>query len=100
VATIAFSGEKVLSLGYMRVADAIHHGYLRNLEDRKGRPARLKVGDPFAEALEVLPDAEALQRCRRNGGMDTPTQVSSFVSDDESAEHTDDQHTEVETGLL
>jgi hypothetical protein len=46
-----------------RVADALDKGYLRNLEDKKGRPARLVNGDPLPEELEVLPAPERLHGC-------------------------------------
>jgi len=46
-----------------RVADALDRGYLRNLEDRKGRPARLVMGDPLPDELEVLPQPERLLSC-------------------------------------
>jgi hypothetical protein len=46
-----------------RVADALDRGYLRNLEDRKGRPARLVPGDALPEELEVLPSPERLHGC-------------------------------------
>jgi hypothetical protein len=38
-----------------RARVAIDHGYLRNLEDRPGRSARLVVGDAMPEAAEILP---------------------------------------------
>jgi len=38
-----------------RVADAVDRGYLRNLEDKKGRQARLVTGDPLPEDTDVLP---------------------------------------------
>lgn len=38
-----------------RVAVATRDGYLRNLEDRRGRPARLIVGDPLPDQMEILP---------------------------------------------
>ena len=46
---------------YQRVQRAIEGGYLKNLEDRKGRPARLVVGDPMPEDLPILPDPETLR---------------------------------------
>jgi hypothetical protein len=46
-----------------RVADALDRGYLRNLEDRKGRPARLVIGDPLPDEIEVLPTPERLHSC-------------------------------------
>jgi hypothetical protein len=46
-----------------RVAAAVDAGLLRNLEDRKGRPARLVLGDPLPEEIELLPKAERLHGC-------------------------------------
>jgi len=43
-----------------RAAAALDGGFLKNLEDRKGRPARLVLGDPLPGDLEVLPSAERL----------------------------------------
>jgi hypothetical protein len=43
-----------------RVADALDSGFLKNLEDRKGRPARLVLGDALPDNLEVLPTREQL----------------------------------------
>jgi hypothetical protein len=43
-----------------RVAAALDGGFLKNLEDRKGRPARLVLGDPLPENREVLPSADRL----------------------------------------
>ena len=34
-----------------RAASAVQQGFLRNLEDRKGRPARLCLGEPIPEPL-------------------------------------------------
>ncbi len=44
-----------------RVKVAVDQGYLRNLEDRKGRPARLVVGEPMPEDAEILPPPEDLE---------------------------------------
>jgi hypothetical protein len=41
---------------YQRVQRAIEGGYLENLEDRKGRPARLVLGDPMPEDRPILPE--------------------------------------------
>jgi len=46
---------------YRRVKMAEDAEYLRNLEDRKGKPARLVLGDPIPEDLEILPDPEELR---------------------------------------
>jgi hypothetical protein len=46
-----------------RVRVAVDRGYLKNLEDRKGRPARLVVGEPMPEDAQILPLPEELDRC-------------------------------------
>jgi hypothetical protein len=46
-----------------RVQEAVGHGYLRNLEERRGRPARLVIGEPRPEQLEILPAPGALAEC-------------------------------------
>jgi hypothetical protein len=46
-----------------RVTAAVDAGVLRNLEDRKGRPARLVLGDPLPEEIELLPRPERLHGC-------------------------------------
>ena len=58
---------KVLELdkssAWRRVRIAIERGYAKNLEDRKGRPARLVPGDPLPADIEILPAPERLQGC-------------------------------------
>ncbi len=44
-----------------RVRAAVDRGYLKNLEDRKGHPARLVVGEPMPEDAEILPEPEELR---------------------------------------
>ena len=61
-----------------RVQTAITEGYLRNLEERKGRAYRLVLGDPLLENVEILPDPDVLMGvctvARRPGGVKaTPT---------------------------
>lgn len=56
-----------------RVAVAINAGILRNIEDRKGRPARLVLGDPLPEELEVLPQADRLHGCAVGVGDTSPS---------------------------
>jgi hypothetical protein len=46
-----------------RVTVAVDAGVLRNLEDRKGRPARLVLGDPLPDEIELLPKPERLHGC-------------------------------------
>ena len=43
-----------------RVRLATDAGYLKNLEDRKGRAARLVPGDPMPEDLQILPTVKKL----------------------------------------
>jgi hypothetical protein len=59
---------------------AAEAGHLRNLEDKKGKRARIVLGDPLPEEKDLLPKPEALRRCSE--------------SEEESAiplPHTDDQ---------
>jgi hypothetical protein len=59
-----------------RVRRAVDAGYLKNLEDKRGKPARLVPGDPLPEDLRILPATEALHRCttaamkQRNGASE------------------------------
>ena len=47
-----------------RVRTAITKGFVKNLEDRKGKPGRYVVGDPMPADVVVLPaPEEVLQRC-------------------------------------
>jgi hypothetical protein len=46
-----------------RVTAAVDANVLRNLEDRKGRPARLILGDPLPEEIELLPKPDRLHGC-------------------------------------
>jgi hypothetical protein len=51
------------STAQRRAKVAISRGYLQNDEDRRGKPARLVLGEPLPEELEVLPAVEALGGC-------------------------------------
>jgi uncharacterized protein with PIN domain len=55
-----------------RVRAAIDRGYVRNLEERRGRPARLVLGDALPDDQELLPTAERLQGCSEEGGVPAP----------------------------
>ena len=44
-----------------RVTDAITRGHLKNLEEKKGRPARYVIADPLPDDVELLPAVEKLQ---------------------------------------
>jgi hypothetical protein len=56
------------------VDKALAEGYLRNLEDKRNRPAKLVLGDPLPDDAEILPDPEELRGvctyARQSGGMD------------------------------
>ena len=60
-----------------RVADARLSGYLVNNETRKGRPARIALGDPMPAEIEILPTPERLAGCcsvaALQRGMGTPS---------------------------
>jgi hypothetical protein len=43
-----------------RVRMAADDGYLRNLEDKRGKPARWVIGDPLPESVDLLPDPTQL----------------------------------------
>jgi hypothetical protein len=55
------------STALRRVRAAVAKGYVRNLEERKGREARLVSGDPLPSDVTVLPPAEALEGCATAG---------------------------------
>ena len=44
-----------------RAKEALGKGYLKNLEDKRGRPAQLVLGDSLRDEVEVLPTADALK---------------------------------------
>jgi hypothetical protein len=46
-----------------RLSRAITLGYLKNLEDKKGRPARIVLADPLPDEIQILPDPKVLQCC-------------------------------------
>jgi hypothetical protein len=43
-----------------RVKTAVGRGYVKNLEDRKGHPARLVIGEDMPEDREILPASDEL----------------------------------------
>jgi len=47
-----------------RTREAIEKAYLKNLEDKRGRPAKLPVGDPLPDDIDVLPSVETLKAKR------------------------------------
>jgi hypothetical protein len=55
-----------------RVRVAIEDGYLVNLEERRGRPARITLGDPLPEERAVLPHPDALAGETGGGLLQSP----------------------------
>ena len=56
-----------------RVRVAIDGGYLRNLKDKRGRPAWIALGDPLPDDVPILPTVEVvMQRCSDGGGVCSP----------------------------
>ena len=45
-----------------RVRSAVERGYLQNLEDHRGKKARLVLGEPLPDEVEILPAPEALAK--------------------------------------
>jgi hypothetical protein len=48
------------SAALRRIRVAIEDGYIMNLEDKRGRPAKLTIADPMPEEEGILPDPEKL----------------------------------------
>jgi hypothetical protein len=65
VTIVKLAGELKLdkSAAWRRVRTAMDRGYIKNLEDRKGRPAQLVPGEPLPDDLDVLPTVERLHGC-------------------------------------
>jgi hypothetical protein len=59
-----------------RVRMALDAGYLKNLEDRRGKPSRLVLGDTMPDDLQILPTVEELRDrfsvSSASGGIQTP----------------------------
>jgi hypothetical protein len=53
-----------------RVRTAIGRGYLKNEEDRKGRPAKLVLGEDMPEDQEILPAPEELEEAMNGCTVD------------------------------
>jgi len=48
-----------------RVRVATDRGFLKNLEDKRGQPARLQLGEGLPEDVDVLPTADSLREALR-----------------------------------
>ena len=45
-------------------------GYVRNLEDKRGKPGRWVIGDPLPESADLLPDPAQLATADTTADMD------------------------------
>lgn len=59
-AIVGHLGDVDKSAVSRRVRVALDAGYLVNLEERRGRPHRLDLGEPMPDDLEILPSPETL----------------------------------------
>lgn len=57
-----------------RVRAAVDRGYITNLEDRRGHPARLVIEESMPEDAEILPSAEQLEGERDRCAVDLISQ--------------------------
>jgi len=64
-----------------RIQSARERGYLTNLEEKRGRPARYTPGDPLPGEPELLPRIlNGVQVCNdREGGIDTKTSEEATI---------------------
>lgn len=53
-----------------RLARAADGGYVRNLEDKRGKPGRWVVGDPLPETADLLPDPAQLRNAEQRADQD------------------------------
>jgi hypothetical protein len=69
IAAVARELKLDKSAASRRVRVALDGGYLNNLEDRKGRPARLMPGDPLPDDVVVLPTPEEVLQTLQSCGV-------------------------------
>ena len=62
-----------------RVRVAINQGYLRNDEDRRGKPSKIAPADPLPEDVEILPTVDVLTLHER-GDMTYPHRRQATVT--------------------
>ena len=69
---------------WARVNRAIRGGYLSNIEDKKGRPARLQRGLPLPEKQTALPSVAALEKEieKRSSKMDEDAEIDRLAKAD------------------
>jgi hypothetical protein len=64
-----------MSAAWRRARVAVAKGFLQNLEEKKGRPARLTPGDPLPENMEILPTIARLQAVANGDVIGETTQT-------------------------
>jgi len=79
-----------------RVAGARKRGYLKNLEERRGRPARLVVDQPLPEELELLPSREALEQALHGCSVASDQGGTPATSRSADGASTDEEYAESE----
>ncbi len=57
-----------------RVHSCIKQGYLKNLEEKKGQPYRLVMGDPLPSEQKILPEVATLSEKIREMGLNRKTE--------------------------
>jgi hypothetical protein len=65
-----------------RVRVALNRGYLKNLEEKRGRPSRVVLGDPLPEDVDILPTVEVLQCCSASPGGEADFDPETAGDDD------------------
>ena len=71
-------------------------GFLKNLENRRGMPSRLVIGDAMPEDVEILPRPEALSvstYLEFSGGVNAPPPTSEVPGEAESESEREEEAT-------
>jgi hypothetical protein len=83
-----------------RVKVAVDGGFLRNLEEKRGRPAKVTLGEPLPEDQELLPHPDRLRECCSvavsTEGNTTPSNIAPFPTESEVLRTGTDDYPEVE----
>jgi hypothetical protein len=83
-----------------RTAAAMAAGYIKNLEEKKGKTARYVIDQPMPDDLEILPDPGVLQCCAVAAGInDIPQNVGSDPAPQRRPFKTFDECTEADWGI-
>jgi len=65
-----------------RVQEAVRRSWLVNEETQRGRPARLRLGEPLPADTPVLPPPEALQCCSVGTGVCPPAPPAAMTDEE------------------